>query len=67
MFVPGQLPVIEAAPGEHGYSHFQRVYYVTVDPSYEANSLRSAEDVSSSGHGVTPTRILLNRPVVESS
>ena len=67
LFVPGQQPVIEAAPGEPGYSHFQRVYYVTVDPPYEANSIRSVEDVSSSGYGVTPTRILLNRPVVDSS
>ena len=64
ILVAGQYPIVEAVPGESGYSDFQRVYYVTVDDAYEANSLRSEGDIAASGYGVTPTRVLLNRPVL---
>ena len=63
--VPGQDPVTDKGPVDDGYSQFQRVYYVTVDAEYEANSIRSAAAIVASGYGVTPTAIVLNRPVVE--
>ncbi len=64
--VPGQDPVIDADPDDEDYSQFQRLYYVTVDADYEPNSIRSAEQIVASGYGVTPTAIVLNRPLVTS-
>ena len=64
--VPGQDPVIDADPDDADYSQFQRLYYVTVDADYEPNSIRSAKQIVASGYGVTPTAIVLNRPLVPS-
>ena len=48
-FVEGQRYIIDAVPADEGYSAFWRVNLVMVDDSYEANSLKSREDVEGSG------------------
>jgi outer membrane protein assembly factor BamB len=63
-FVPGQHNIIDVVPGDEGYSDLWLVNLVTVPADYEADSLRSVDDVSSSGYSVTTTEILVNCPVV---
>ena len=64
-FVEGQSNIIDAVPADEGYSAFWRVNLVMVDDSYEANSLKSREDVEGSGLEVVPTDLVVNCPVVE--
>ncbi len=44
--VPGQLPVIDAIPGDGGYNDFVRISEVTVGDDFVANTLTSAAQVS---------------------
>ena len=64
-FVEGQRNIIDAVPADEGYSAFWRVNLVMVDASYEANSLKSREDVEGSGLEVVQTDLVVNCPVVE--
>jgi hypothetical protein len=64
-FVEGQRNIIDAIPSDDGYSAFWRVNLVMVDGSYEANSLRSREDVEASGYEVVQTDLMVNCPVVD--
>ncbi|MPZ97845.1 MAG: hypothetical protein GEU80_00685 [Dehalococcoidia bacterium] len=62
--VEGQRDIIDAVPGDAGYSAFWLVHLVTVPGDYEANSITSATDVAASGYEVTRTDMLVNCPVV---
>lgn len=62
-FVEGQNNVIDAVPGDEGYSAFWQVNLVTVDESYEANSIKSAADAVGSGFEMTQTEMVVNCPV----
>jgi hypothetical protein len=64
-FVEGQQNIIDSVPGDDGYSAFWRVNLVTVPEGYEANSIRSAEDVLASGFEITETDIVVNCPVTD--
>ncbi len=64
--IEGQLPVLEAAPGDPGYNDFVRVFEVWVPDGYRANSIRSAEDIERSQYLVLPTSIIQNRALVPS-
>jgi hypothetical protein len=63
--VEGQRNIIDAVPGDAGYSAFWRVNFVTVPASYEANTIRSAEGVRASGYPVTQADVVVNCPVTE--
>jgi pentapeptide MXKDX repeat protein len=62
-FVEGQRNIIDAVPGDPGYSAFWRVIMVTVPEGYEPDSIRSAADVMASGFTTTPANIVVNCPV----
>jgi hypothetical protein len=63
-FVEGQRNIIDAVPGDAGYSAFWQVNMVTVPDSYEANTVKSADEVREMDLEVTETRMLVNCPVV---
>ena len=62
-FVEGQNNIIDSVPTDEGYSAFWRVNLVTVDDTYEANSIKSAADAVSSGFETTETDMVVNCPV----
>lgn len=64
-FVAGQNNVIDSVPDDTGYSAFWRVSLVTVGAGYEANAIKSAADIASSGFAVMETTLVVNCPVVE--
>lgn len=63
-FVQGQHNVVDAIPGEPGYSDLWEVRLVTVPEGYEPDSIRSREQVESSGYDIAPAGIFVNCPVV---
>lgn len=62
-FVDGQHNVIDAVPGDAGYSAFWRVNLVTVPADYEADSIKSASEVAGSGYDIQQTDMAVNCPV----
>ena len=64
-FVEGQANIIDAVPGDAGYSAFWRVTMVTVPAGYTPNSIRSADAVTASGFTMTQTDLVVNCPVTE--
>lgn len=62
--VPDQRNIIDAIPGQPGYSDFWRVYKVLVPDDYVANSIRSLEDAFASGYAIEETGLVVNCPVV---
>jgi hypothetical protein len=62
-FVEGQNNVIDAVPGDAGYSAFWQVNLVTVGEGYEANTIKSAADALASGFEITETDMVVNCPV----
>lgn len=62
--VEGQRNVIDAIPGQAGYSAFWRVNLVMVSGGYTANSIKSAAEVAASGFPVTQTSMVVNCPVL---
>lgn len=62
--VPNQLNIIDAIPGDAGYSDFWKVIKVTVPTSYEANSASSRADITSRGFATESTNTIVNCPVV---
>ena len=59
-----QLPLIEALPGQDGYSDLRAVTRVTVPDDYDANTLTSVSDVEDSGFDLDETNEVWNMPVV---
>lgn len=64
MFVEGQRNIIDAIPGDEGYSDFWHVRMVMVDDAYEANSITSADAVGDAGFEVVQAPMVVNCPVV---
>jgi len=62
--VSGQMNIIDAIPGQPGYSDFWRVHKVLAPSSYVPNSIRSFEDAVASGYSIELTDIIVNCPVV---
>jgi hypothetical protein len=62
-FVEGQNNIIDAVPGDPGYSAFWRVNLVTVPEDYQPNSVRSAAQVQAAGFAITITEMVVNCPV----
>jgi hypothetical protein len=63
-FVEGQHNIIDAVPGDDGYSAFWRVNLVTVPEDFEPDSIRDAADVNEMGYEVTETDLVVNCPIV---
>ncbi len=62
--VSGQKNIIDAIPGQPGYSDFWRVHKVLAPSNYVANFIRSFEDAVASGYPIEITDIIVNCPVV---
>jgi hypothetical protein len=62
--VANQLPLIDALPGDEGYSDFHRVWRVTVPDDYVANTLTSVAALEAAGFPMLETDELANHPVV---
>jgi hypothetical protein len=62
--VAGQLNIVDVIPGDANYNDFWQIVAVTVPDSYVANSITSADAVSSSGFAKTSTDMLVNCPIV---
>jgi hypothetical protein len=62
--VAGQSNIVDAIPGEDGYSDFWRVIRVTVPRSYVANSITSLAGVVAAGYRMEATPELVNCPIV---
>jgi len=62
--VPGQLPIVDYIPGDHGYSDFWRVVRVDVPADYVANTATSGADLGREGWPTLVTDTVVNCPVV---
>jgi hypothetical protein len=62
--LPGQLDIIDAIPGDPGYSDFFRVAWAEVPASYVANTLTSADAVRGQALHVEMTLNAIDCPVV---
>ncbi|HEY3233400.1 MAG TPA: hypothetical protein VGJ84_01705 [Polyangiaceae bacterium] len=62
--LPGQLNVLDQAPGDPGYNDFWQVHEVTVPADYPTNSLTSETAIQGAGLTVTPTDRVMNGPVI---
>ena len=58
--VPGQYGIYDSRPGDAHYSPIWRYNYVIVPRDYEANALRSEQDVRGSGYPVVQDDIYTN-------
>jgi len=62
--VMGQLNIIDVLPGQPGYNDFWQVKKVTVPPTYVANTVTSAAEITAAGYSIEDTTMLVNCPVV---
>ena len=59
-----QLPIVDALPGDSGYSDFHAVVRVTVPAGYVANTLTSAAQLRAAGYPMERTTMIENTPIV---
>jgi hypothetical protein len=64
VFVEGQHNIVDAVPGDTGYSDLWQVNLVTVPGGYVADTIKSYDDLVASGYSITPTTIFVNCPIV---
>ncbi|HUF53267.1 MAG TPA: hypothetical protein VMR52_05780 [Dehalococcoidia bacterium] len=64
VFVEGQHNVIDVKPGDVGYSDLWQVNLVTVDETYEPDSIRSKDDIDAAGLAPETVEMFVNCPVV---
>lgn len=62
--VEGQLNIVDAVPGDEGYSDFWRVMRVTVPRDYVANTVTSLGEIRRAGYRIHETAMLVNCPIV---
>ena len=62
--VANQLNIIDAIPGDPGYSDFWQVVKVTVPADYVANTATSLQDLLDAGYSMQTTDMIVNCPVV---
>ena len=62
--VTDQLPVIDFAPGDAGYTDIWVERRVTVDEDYVANSITSVAQLQAANLPIEDTDVVMNRPVV---
>lgn len=59
-----QLPIVDAIPGDSGYSDFHTVVRVTVPAEYVANTVTSAAQLRAAGYPMERTTAIKNTPIV---
>jgi hypothetical protein len=64
IFVDGQFNIVDAIPGDAGYSDLWQVNLVTVPEDYEPNSIHSAADLATMSYPTEVPGLLVNCPVV---
>lgn len=62
--VRDQLNIVDAIPGQAGYSDFWQVMKVTVPASYVANTVTSVDEIRTRNYPVEPTTMIVNCPIV---
>jgi adenosylcobinamide amidohydrolase len=62
--VEGQHNIVDAVPGEPGYSDLWQVTFVTVADDYVADSIKSASEITAASLEMTPTQMFVNCPIV---
>ena len=62
-FVEGQMNIIDSVPADAGYSAFWRVNLVMAPDGYEANMLKSADEIREMQYTVEQTDLVVNCPV----
>lgn len=62
--VEGQSPIFDQIPGDPGYNDFWQAIQVLVPDDYEVNSLKSLDDIESSGYELVRTGTIINCPIV---
>lgn len=62
--VANQLNIVDAIPGQAGYSDFWQVIKVTVPKNYVANTVTSLDEIRANGFRVEPTTSIVNCPIV---
>jgi hypothetical protein len=60
----GQAPIVDAIPGDPGYSDFLRVVKVIAPAGYRTDSLRDLASIKSAGLQTIVTDGIVNRPIV---
>lgn len=64
MFVEGQHNIIDAVPGDAGYSDLWEVNLVVVDEDYAADSIKSVDDVMLGNFEMMKPGLFVNCPIV---
>ena len=59
-----QLPIVDALPGDSGYSDFHAVVRVTVPAEYVANTVTSVAQLRAAGYPTKRTTTIENTPIV---
>ena len=62
-FLEGQMNIIDSVPDDVGYSAFWRVNLVMAPEDYEANSIKSADEIRAMEYRVEETDLVVNCPV----
>lgn len=66
--VSGQLPIIDAKPGDTGYTHFWEIWNVTVPNSYQPNTIKSLSTLNRAQQAglvtILDAKRVLNGPLV---
>jgi hypothetical protein len=62
--VDGQLNIVDAIPGDAGYSDFWHVHMVTVPADYVANTITSLDEIQAAGYAIERTNVVVNCPIV---
>jgi len=62
--VAGQLNIVDAIPGDPGYSDFWHVHKVTVPQDYVANTATRFQHILDAGYPIEMTETIVNCPVV---
>ena len=62
--VPGQHNIVDAVPGDPGYSDLWQVHKVTVPDDYTVDSVRSYAQIVDAGYPVDVLDLFVNCPVV---
>ena len=60
----GQLPIVEALPGDSGYNDFHVLVRVAVPEGYAANTITSAAALRAAGYPTERTSVIENTPIV---
>jgi hypothetical protein len=60
----GQLPIVDALPGDSNYNDFHAVVHVTVPANYVVNSVTSVGALRAAGYPTEKTTSIENTPIV---